>query len=160
MANQIFNNAKGRDVQFVINVNDNTPASAALVVVLLTAAEADDTLNNYTTLGALLGAAGNTEANATNYVRKTLTDTDGVTRTVDNAANTVNIDMPNQVYTALGGTTDNTFVKAVVCYDDDTTGGDDTNIIPMYHFDIPGANATTNGQDYTLEFDANGLITQ
>lgn len=160
MADQIFNIARGRDIQFAMNVNANSPANSALVVVLLTATEADDTLNNYTDLSTLLAAAGNTEADATNYARKVLTDTDGIVVTVDNAANSVNLDIPDQVYTALGGTTDNTFVKALICYDDDTTAGDDTNIVPMYHFDIPVSDNTTNGQNYTLQINASGVITQ
>lgn len=160
MADQLFNIARGRDVQLAMNVNANTPANSALVVVLLTANEADDTLNNYDTLDALLGAVGNTEADATNYARKVLTDTDGIVVTVDDGSNNVNIDIPNQVYTALGGTTNNTFTKAVICYDDDTTAGDDTNIIPLYHFDIPVSDNTTNGQNYTLQISASGLITQ
>lgn len=160
-ADALFNEAKGRDVQLALNVNSNTPANSAFVVVLLTAAEADDTLNNYATLGALLGAAGNTEdTSVTNYSRKIITDTDGLTRSVDNGANNVTIDMPDQVYTSLGGATNGTFVKVIIGYDDDTTSGTDTDIIPLYHFDVPGANNTTNGQNFTLGFSASGLVTQ
>ena len=42
--------------------------------MLLKAAEADGVLEDYDDLGALLGAAGNTEADFTSYARKTLTD--------------------------------------------------------------------------------------
>jgi len=160
MANQIFNIARGRDVQFVTNVNDNSPANSALVLLLLTAAEADDTLNNYDDLGALLGAAGNTEATATNYARKVIDDTGSITITVDDTGNDVTIDMPDQLFTSLGGATNNTFVKAIIAYDSDTTGGTDANIIPMYHYDILAPNDTTNGQNFTVQINASGLITQ
>lgn len=163
MADDLFNNAIGRDIQFALNVNNNTPANAAFVVVLLTAVEGDDVLNNYTDLNALLTAAGNTEptdAEVTNYIRKVLTDTDGIVVTVDNTANTVNLDIPDQVYTALGGTNDGTFVKALICYDEDTTTSTDSTIIPVYYFDVPVSDNTTNGQDFTLRFHTDGVITQ
>lgn len=160
MSNQIFNIARGRDVQMALNVNANTPANSALVIVLLKANEADDVLNNYDDLGSLLAAAGNTESDATSYARKILTDSDGITVTVDDTANSASIDIPDQLYTSLGGTTDNTLTKMLVCYDADTTAGDDSAIIPLYHYDIVAPNNVTNGNNFTIQINANGLITQ
>jgi len=45
----------------------------------------------------------------------------------------------------------------LVCYDDDTTGGDDTNIIPIYAYDFV---ATTNGENLEARPAAGGLSSQ
>ena len=158
MANFIFNIAKGKDVAYAENVNNNSPANSALVIVLLQAAQADDALRDYDNLSLLLANAGNTEANFTNYgSRKVLTDADGITITVNDTANTVTIDIPDQVWTAAGGTTDNTLAKLLVCYDSDTTAGDDTNIVPVYAYDFV---ATTNGENLEARPNAAGLSSQ
>lgn len=157
MANFIFNIAKGKDVQFAENVNTNNPANSALVVVLLQASQADDALRDYDNLSLLLANAGNTEATFTNYARKVLTDASGITITVNDTANTVNIDIPDQIWASAGGATNNTLSKLLVCYDSDTTSGDDTNIIPVYAYDYV---ATTNGADLEARPDAGGLSSQ
>jgi len=158
MADFIFNIAKGQDKTYFSNVNANTPANSAIVVVLLQASEADGTLRDYANLSTLLAAGGNTEATFTNYgARKVITDTDGLTVTVDNGADTLVIDMPDQVWTSAGGTTDNTLTKLLLCYDSDTTGGDDTNIVPVYAYDFA---ATTNGENLEARPAAGGLSTQ
>lgn len=154
MANFQFNIAKGRTIAYAANVNGNTPANSALEIVILKTSEADDTLNNYTTLSALL-AGSNTEADATAYARKVLTDTDSITITVDNTANTVTLDIPDQVWTTIGGTLDNTTTDLLVCYNPDTTSGVDTATIPLLCYDFV---ATTNGNNLTAEINASGLL--
>ena len=76
MADGAFNVAKGRAVEFYYRVKSNDPVNAAFVFLLLKAADADAVLGDYDDLAVLLGAAGNTEADFTNYARKTLTDSD------------------------------------------------------------------------------------
>jgi len=150
----IFNIAKGRIQEFHKRVNDNDPANSAFVILLLSAMESDATLQDYDDLSNLLGAAGNTEATATNYARKTITDADIAAATVDDTNNRVDLDMPDQVWTTLGGATNNNIKGAILCYDSDTTGGTDANLIP-----VAGYNTTdtdTNGSDFTLAFNASG----
>lgn len=120
----------------------------AFQVVVLKAAEADDTLNNYDTVSAILAQAGNTEADFTNYARKT-----GLTVTIneDETNNLVDLDLPDQTWTAAGGTVDNTTAKALVCVQ---TGADDTTLIPLVHLDYV---RTTDGSDLVLQFGANGF---
>lgn len=153
MANGVFNIAKGRVNEYQNRVNDNDPANSALIVVLLKVAEADATLEDYADLGTLIAAAGNTEADFTNYARKTLTDAEIGPPTVDNTNNNQRSDFPDQTWTSAGGTTDNTLVKLIVCYDADTTGGTDSNIIPLTYHDFA---TTTNGNDLTAVINANG----
>jgi len=111
-----FNIAKGRVNAYFDRVANNDPANSAIVLVLLQAAETDAVLQDYADLASLLAAAGNTEANFTNYTRKVLTDADISAPTVDNANDTQSVTIPSQTWANAGGTTDNTIVKAVLCY--------------------------------------------
>lgn len=155
MADQPFNIAKGRAVGWYERVKNNDPANAAFIIVLLKVAEADATLIDYDDLGALLGAAGNTEADFTNYARITLTDTDlAALPAPDDTNDRFDVDLPDQTYTSAGGATNNTLVKMLVCYDSDTTAGTDANILPVAHYDYT---PTTDGTDLTLQFDAAGF---
>jgi hypothetical protein len=147
MANQVMNIAKGRFVHY----STLPAANDALILVLLqdTGLDADDVLNNFDDLGALLAA--NTEADFTNYARKTITS---VTVTVDDTGNLVDVDFADQTFTAAGGGTDNLILKAIVCYDPDTTGGADSAIIPLSHHDL---NVQTDGNNFTIELAAAGF---
>lgn len=147
-----FNVAKGRSVELYNRVKNSDPANAAFVVVLLKAAEAQAVLEDYDDLAALLGAVGNTEADFTNYARVTLTDVElAALPAPDDTNNRRALTLPNQTYTAAGGTLDNNLVKALVCYDPDTTGGTDANIEPVLAFDYA---VTTQGIDMDLKFPA------
>ena len=148
MANQVFNIAKGRAAYY----STLPAANDALIVLLLTTTgiEADDTLNNYDELQALLAAA-NTEADFTNYARKSITS---VTVTVDDTNNWVDADFADQTWTAAGGGTNNTLAKLLICYDPDTTAGDDSTVIPLTHHDF---SVTTDGSDLVAQLAAAGF---
>lgn len=148
MANGVFNIAKGKAAYYA-----TLPATSdALIVVLLKSAglEADDTLNNYDDLAALLAAA-NDEADFTNYTRKTLAS---VVVNVDDTNNWVDADAADFTYTAAGGATNNTIGKLLVCYDGDTGAGTDANIIPLTYHDC---SFTTDGTDQQIQLAASGF---
>lgn len=148
MADGIFNVAKGK-----IRYYAELPATNdALIVVLLKAAglEADDVLNNYDTLAAVL-AASNDECDFTNYARKTLTS---VAVSEDDTANHVDLDADDFTYTAAGGASNNTVGKLLICYDADTTGGTDANIVPVAYYDCA---FTTDGTDVSIQLAAAGF---
>lgn len=156
MADGILNIAKGRQMEFHERVNNNDPTNAVLVLVLLQASEADGTLEDYNDLGALLGAAGNTEATFTNYARIVLTDADVAAIVTDDTNNRNDADITTDpVWSSAGGATNNNLVKLLVCYDSDSTGGTDANIIVVAHYDFV---ITTNGGDITAQVDAAGYI--
>tara|TARA_R100001086_G_C11760143_1_gene237885 strand:- start:396 stop:821 length:426 start_codon:yes stop_codon:yes gene_type:complete len=134
-------------------INNNDPANAGLTIVLLSAAEADGTLEDYDTLAAIL-AGSNTEATFTNYARKDLSDLDISAPTPDDTNNRQEADFPNQTWASAGGASNNTLVKLIVCYNPDITSDVDANIIPLTHHDFA---VTTNGGDLTAEPDANGF---
>lgn len=149
MANGVFNIMKGKLAYYA----GLPAANDALIVVLLKSAGlvADATLTDYDDLATLLGGASD-EADFTNYVRKTVTAS--ITVTVDDTNERVDLDMPDLVWTAAGGASNNTLGKIIVCYDPDTTGGTDSSIVPMSYHDF---SATTDGNDLNAAIAAAGF---
>lgn len=158
MADQVFNVALGRIVELYNRVKSNDPADSALIVVLLKAAEADATLIDYDTLAAVLGGS-NTEADFTNYVRKVLTDAELASLpSPDDINDRYEVDIPDQTWSSAGGASDNTLVKALICYapaGSDSPPSEDSEIIPLCHFDFP---RTTNGADLVMQIHPNGFF--
>lgn len=139
MADFLFNISKGA---FVEKVRDG---AANIGVLLLTAMEADATAKDYDDLSAFLGAAGNTEASDASYARKT-----GVTGTitVDDTNDRVDVDIPDQTWTALAGTA---ITDLVVFYDE---GATEATRIPLTAHDFA---LTPDGSDATAQFNAAGF---
>lgn len=82
--------------------------------------------------------------------RKTISAS--VTITVDDMNNWMDIDVPDQGYTAAMG---NAVSKALFCYDGDTAAGTDANIVPLTAHD---AVLTPDGTDVTLQIAASGFF--
>lgn len=152
MADGVFNIAKGKVNAYQERVANNDPANSAIVIILLKVVEADATLKAYDTLAAIL-AAVNTEADFTNYNRIVLTDADLSAPIPDDVNNWQNADIPDQVYVSAGGAVDNSLVKVIVCYDPDSTGGTDADLIPLTYHDYV---VTTSGVDLNLNVAASG----
>lgn len=149
MADFVFNVAKGHVSEYATRVLGNDPTNSAFVVVLLKASVADATAKDYDTLSAVIGDVSTDEADATNYVRKTIDDTgEGLTRTVDDTNDRVDIDVSDITWTTLGGATNNTLTDLLFCYDSDTAAGTDANIIPCTQHDFA---LTTQGTDVTAQ---------
>lgn len=155
MADVLFNIAKGRIVELYNRVESDDPTNSAFVIVLLKVAEADATLIDYDTLAAVTAGA-NTEADFTNYARKTLTQADlAALPAPDDTNNRYDVDLPDVTWTGAGDPTNNTLVKLILCYDSDTTGGTDANIVPLIAYDF---SATTDGSDLTAQWNASGFF--
>lgn len=140
MAAGIFNIAKGKLAYYATLPN----ASDALIAVLLSANEAEDTLDNYDDLSALLGAAGNTEATFTGYGRVTLAN---VTVMIDDTGNNVKVDCDDPQWSP---TSAQTLTKIVFCYDGDTGAGTDANVIPLFHDDFAVTTPTSGTVTYNV----------
>ena len=98
--------------------------------------------------GIILILPGTDEADFTNYARKTgLTGT----ITVDNTNDRVDVDLPDQTFTAAGGASNNTLTKAIVAYEETAA---DTGRIPLSHHDFA---TTTDGNDLIAEMNAAGF---
>ena len=155
MANGVFNVAKGRAVELHNRVKNNDPATAGLMFRILKVTEADAVLEDYETYDAILLAAGNTEADFTNYGGgKTITDADIAVATLDHATDTYRCDIDDQTFTAAGGTTDNTTAKVIICYAPDVAGANST-LIPLTHHDFV---ATTDGNDLVASIHVDGYF--
>ena len=158
MSDFLFDVARGREVEIYGRVDGNDPANSAfkIVVLALVGLEDDTTLRTYPDLAALL-AASNNEVTNTNYARKTLTDADLAVYTVDYSAHLITLPLPTQVYTGID--VGDTWAKALVTYDSDTTSGTDANIVPVTAQDIRlfSAPLSPNGGDITFSW-PNGLL--
>lgn len=147
MADFVFNIAKGK----VKYYSELPAANDALIIALLKSAsiEADATMKDHDTLSALLAGTSD-EADFTNYVRKTAAS---VTPTVDDTNDRLDIDMADITWTSAGGGTNNTLGKLVICYDPDTTGGTDADLVPLTAHDFV---VTTDGSDLIAQVNAAG----
>lgn len=147
MANDLFNFARGKIGYYAADALGLSGANSRIVLVVLEATEAEDTLNNYDDLGTLLAATGNTEWTPTAYSRKEHAAAD-VTSSVDDTANTAKavIDT-DDTWTSVSG---NASTDALVCWDGDNATGTDANIIPLTYHDFV---VTPNGGNITADHD-------
>lgn len=144
MANIVFNIAKGRVVEYYNRVKSNDPTNAALILVPIETSglEADAVLIDADTLAALLSGTTNEQ---TTMGRKTLTDAElAAFPAPDDTNDRYDVSLPTVTWTAATG---NAISKIAVCYDSDTTGGTDANIIPLTMFDFI---VTPDGSDVQM----------
>ena len=153
MANQVFNIALGRVAELYNRVDTNDPANSALIIAILATAgvETDAVLKDKDTLADVVAGTTN-EVTNTGYARKTLTDTDIVAFAPDDTNDRVDLDIPDQTWTAVAA--GDGWNDLLVCYDSDTTGGTDANIVPctMHDFSV-----TPDGSDITAQIAAAGF---
>ncbi len=141
MADGVFNIAKGAVAEMFRD------AAANGIVLLLTVNQAEVTLIDHDDLGVMLAAA-NTEAVFTNYARKTgLTGT----ITVDDSNDRVDIDFPDQTWSAAGNGVNETLTKLITAYENAAA---DATRIPLTHHDFA---LTTDGSDVTAQLNAAGF---
>lgn len=133
MADFQFNISLGREIEFYNRVDTADPANCALIVVVLadSGIETDAVLKDKDTLAAVVSGTTN---EATNSVRKTITGASLTAFAPDDNANTITVGIPVQTYTTPAS--GDSWRKALVCYDPDTTGGTDSDIIPITAHDL------------------------
>lgn len=144
MANIVFNIAKGRVVELYNRVKSNDPTNAALILVPIETSglEADAVLMDADTLTALLSGATNEQ---TTMGRKVLTDAElAALPAPDDTNDRYELELPTTTWAAATG---NAISKIAVCYDPDTTGGTDANIVPLTMFDFV---QTPSGSDIQM----------
>lgn len=154
MADLVFNIAKGRVAELYNRVDTNDPANSALIIVVLAASgiETDTVLKRKDTLADVVSGTTN-EVTNTNYARKVLTDADIVAFAPDDVNDRVDLDIPDQTWTAVAA--GDGWSDMLVCYDSDTTGGTDANIVPLTMHD---AVLTPDGSDLTIQIAAAGFF--
>lgn len=152
MADQIFNIALGRVAEFYNRIDNNDPANSAFIIAGINTADTDAAIKDVDDLAALLALASTAEVTNTNYARKVLTDTDIVAFAPDDTNDRVDLDIPDQTWTGVAS--GDNWTDLIICYDSDTTGGADANIIPCTHHDFV---VTPNGGDITMQVPATGF---
>lgn len=140
MANFVYNVALGRIAEKIAN-------GATLKMLVLKTAGSDATLKDLNTVAAVLAEGSTSEADFTNYTRKTLAS---LTDTVDDSGDVVKNDCADVVFTAAGGASNNTTTDVII-YEEVTN---DADSIPLVQLD---AVFTTDGNDVTLVINANGF---
>jgi hypothetical protein len=151
MANFVFNIAKGRVVELYHRVDNNDPTNSALVVVAINTSAADATLKDLDTLALVLANAGTSEVTNAGYARKVLDGLDAYAA-VDDMNDYVDVSLSNQTWTSVAAGTG--WTDLLICYDPDTTGGTDANIIPLTCNDFV---VTPDGSDIIADLSTNGF---
>lgn len=150
----IPNNVKGRAIELINRVYTNDPANSALVLVTFSVGDTAANIQDFDTLSALLAGAS-TESAFTNYARVVLDDGDISNFTVDDTGNVTEWDLPDQspLVADAGGASNEDVDQVALCYDPDSTGGDDTTVLPLivWNDDAAAALQTTNGSDLDLD---------
>lgn len=142
MSDFVFNIAKGAVAEMVRD------SAADVLILLLKASVADATAIDYDTVAAVLGDGSTTEADFSNYARKT-----GLTGsiTVDDSNDRVDVDVPDQTWSSAGNGSNNTLTDAVIAYENAAA---DATRIPCTQQDFA---VTTDGSDLTLEVNSAGF---
>lgn len=153
MGNFVYNVAKGRVAEFANRVDQNDPTNAVFVVVVIDTSETDGTLQDLDTLALVLANGNTAEVTNTNYARLILDDTDIAVVAADDTNDRMEIDMDDPAWTAVAS--GDGWTDLLVCYDSDSTGGDDTNIIPCTQHDFA---VTPDGSNITGNVAATGFF--
>lgn len=152
-ADFVFNIAKGRPTQLYDNIDTNNPANCAFVILIIDAAgDTDATMKDRDDITALLGGTAN-EVTNTNYARKTLADADLSAWAPDDTNDRVDLDIPDQTWTAVAAGT--AWTDFCVGYDNDTTAGTDANVTPLTLHDFA---VTPDGSDITAQIASAGFF--
>lgn len=150
-----FNISKGRVAEYASRVNANDPANSVLIWSLWNITATDAVQRDLNTIADIEAQGTNAELTSgtnANYVRKVLTDASGITVTVDDTNDWVDIDCPDQTWTALGA---GTAVNHGICaYDSDSTAGTDANQVPISQHAVA---ITPDGSDVTLVMATGGF---
>lgn len=154
MADLVHNQAKGKFAEWVARVNANDPTNSAIIISVWhnDGSSTDDQVRDADTVAALEALTGVTERTTGGWARKTLDQAGGLTVTVDDTNDRVDVDCPDQTWTAV---TTGTSTDVGFAYDSDTTGGTDANIIPGTWHDFA---ITPDGSDITLQIATAGFF--
>jgi len=153
VADKIFNIALGRIAELYNRVDLSDPTNAVLVLVAINTSATDATLIDLDTLAAIEADANTAEVTNSNYARIVLDDSDLTAFSPDDTNDRVDLDIPDQTWTAIAA--GDAWTDLVLCYDSDSTAGSDSNIVPLILFDFA---VTPDGSDITAQINAAGFF--
>lgn len=150
MADFVFNIAKGRAAELYNRVDSNDPSTAELYVIVYNTAATDATLRDLDTVAAVEADASTAEVTNSGYARKVLTDADLVAFAPDDTNDRVDLDIPDQTWTAVAAGT----AWTDVCIAYGLNAGADSAKVPMTWHDFP---VTPGGSDIVMQVAAAGF---
>lgn len=154
MADLVLNISKGRVTELANRVNLNDPTNSVFIIAAWNAgAMTDATVRDYTTVAAIEADAAAAEVTNSGYARKTLDQTGGIVVTTDNTNDRVDIDFPDQTWTAV--VAGSAWTDLSVNYDSDSTTGTDSAVVPMTWHDFA---VTPDGSDIVAQVNAAGFF--
>lgn len=154
MADLVFNIAKGRVTELANRVNNNDPANSVFTITAWNAgAMTDATVRDYDTVALIEADANAAEVTNSGYADKILDQAGGIVVTTDDTNDRVDIDFPDQTWTAVAA--GSAWTDISVNYDSDSTGGTDANIVPMTWHDFV---VTPDGSDIVAQVNAAGFF--
>ena len=155
MANLVFNISLGRVTELYNRVDLNDPTASTLVVIVLatTGIEADSVLRDMDTVAALVAGATNEVTNS-GYARKVLADADLVAFAPDDTNDRVDLDIPDQTWTAVAAGDGWNDIVICYCAAADTTTANNAGIVPMTLHDFQ---LVPDGSDITAQIAATGF---
>lgn len=154
MGNFVFNRSKGRITEFAERVNANDPTNSVIVILALATSgiETDAVLLDKDTIADVVSGTTNEVTNS-GYARKSLDQSGGITITYDDTNDRVDVDCPDQTWTAV--VAGDAWNDIVFGYDSDSTTGTDANILPTTQHDFV---LTPDGSDVTAQIAVGGFF--
>jgi hypothetical protein len=152
MADFVFNRSLGRVAELAERVNASDPTDAVFVAAVFNTSATDATLKDLDTLAAVEADGSTAEVTNSGYARKVLDEGDGVTVTYDDTNDRVDVDVPDQTWTAVAAGT--AWTDLLFAYDSNSAAGTDTNIVPMTFHDFA---VTPDGSDVTAQIATGGF---
>lgn len=152
MADLVHNQAKGRFAEWAERSRTGDDANAALIMSVWNndGSSTDDNVRDADTVAAIEALTGVTERTTSGWARKTISD-GSITVTIDDTNDRVDVDIPDQTWTAVSA---GTSTDIGVAWDKDTTAGTDSNIIPGTWHDFA---ITPDGSDVTAQIATGGV---
>jgi len=152
MADLVLNRAKGRVAEWAERVNANDPTNAVLVIDILATSgiETDAVLRDKDSFADVVSGTTNFVTQAS--IRKTLDQSGGITITYDDTNDRVDVDIPDQTWTAVAA--GDGWSDLLTGYDSDSTAGTDSNILPATLHDFV---VTPDSSDITAQINTAGF---
>jgi hypothetical protein len=132
MADFMFNTGKGKVAEFLERVENNLGANSAIVAIPMSASGTEAQGQDLATMAAIEADANFAEQTASGWARVTWTDADlaAADFAPDNTNNRGIAHLPQK---SFGSPTAGAITGVVFCFDEDTTSGTDSNLIPISH---------------------------
>lgn len=153
MSDFVFNIAKGRVAELYNRVDQSDPTNAVLVVVAINTTATDAVLRDLDTLALVLANANTAEVANTGYSRIVLDQDDLAALAPDDSNDRMDLDLADFDFGAITDD-DVDWTDLLICYDPDSTGGDDSAIIPLTCHDFP---MEIDGSNVSAELNAAGF---